>query len=431
MKKVIEMEKNKERKNVIWNMLGATFNSFNSLFFTIIVTRINGLNDAGIFTYAFATACVLYNIGIYEGRAFQVTDIIGKNTDTDYLYHRIITCIIMLLVSIIFVLVKGYDLYKITIFLLLCVFRLIEAFAEVLYGVLQKNGRLYQVGISLFVKAVIGIICFVILDWLTKNLIFAISSVILVNMLGILLYDRKNIKQVKMTKSKFEWKANNLIFKAGFFTFILTFLSVYLVNASRYAIDDLSTNDLQTIFGIIIMPATFMGLMGQYIIQPALTKLSTYIKEEQYRPLKQIILKLLAVLLGIGILVLVIAYFLETPVLGLVYGIDLTPYFVSMMLIIFGSFFYASSMVLSMILIAMRVTFLQAVTYGVVSILATMLAYQIVQQKQILGASITYTVSMIMVTTIFLGLTMGKMKQYKRLWNKEKKNENINCNSNL
>ena len=71
-------------------------NSFNSLFFTIIVTRLNGLNDAGIFTYCFATACVLYNIAVYEGRAFQVTDITGKNTDMDYIYHRIMTCIIMI-----------------------------------------------------------------------------------------------------------------------------------------------------------------------------------------------------------------------------------------------------------------------------------------------------------------------------------------------
>lgn len=425
------MEKNRERKNVIWNMLGATFNSFNSLFFTIIVTRINGLNDAGIFTYAFATACVLYNIGIYEGRAFQVTDITGKNTDTDYLYHRIMTCTIMLLVSALFVFIKGYDLYKLTIFLLLCIFRLIEAFAEVIYGVLQKNGRLYQVGISLFVKAVIGIICFGIIDLLTKNLMLAISSVILINILGIMLYDRNNIKQVKMTKSKFQWKANCQIFKAGFFTFILTFLSVYLVNASRYAIDDLLANDLQTIFGVIIMPATFMGLMGQYIIQPALTKLSAYIKEEQYLPLKQMILKLLSLLAGIGIFVFVVAYFLEAPVLGIVYGIDLTPYFVSMMIIIFGSFFYAASMVLSMILIAMRKTFSQAITYGIICILATILAYAMVKKQQILGASITYTISMLAITLIFLGLTFHKLRQYKQAWKKEKKNENINCNSNL
>ena len=64
----------KDKKNIIWNIIGATANAFNSLFFAIIVTRINGINDGGIFTYSFATACLLYMIGVYSGRTFQVTD---------------------------------------------------------------------------------------------------------------------------------------------------------------------------------------------------------------------------------------------------------------------------------------------------------------------------------------------------------------------
>ena len=72
------MEKNIDKKNVLWNMIGASSNAFTSLIFAIVVTRINGLEEAGIFTYAFATACLFYVIGIYAGRAFQVTDITEK-----------------------------------------------------------------------------------------------------------------------------------------------------------------------------------------------------------------------------------------------------------------------------------------------------------------------------------------------------------------
>ena len=68
----------KIKKNVIWNIAGATANAFTSLVFAIIVTRINGLEEAGIFTYAFATSCLFYVIAIYAGRAFQVTDITEK-----------------------------------------------------------------------------------------------------------------------------------------------------------------------------------------------------------------------------------------------------------------------------------------------------------------------------------------------------------------
>ena len=70
----INLEKNNFKKCFIWNLLGTGFNAFNSLFFLIIVTRINGLENAGIFTIAFSTACILYAVGLYSGRIYQVTE---------------------------------------------------------------------------------------------------------------------------------------------------------------------------------------------------------------------------------------------------------------------------------------------------------------------------------------------------------------------
>ena len=92
------MEKDKQfRKNFIWNLLGTGFNSFNSLFFMIIVTRINGVNDAGVFTIAFATATILYFIGVYSGRIYQVTEPNKAITNKEYIVNRIITTLCMLL----------------------------------------------------------------------------------------------------------------------------------------------------------------------------------------------------------------------------------------------------------------------------------------------------------------------------------------------
>ena len=50
------MEKNL-KLNAIWNTLGITVNSFNSLFFLIIINRVNGVEIAGIFSFAFSIAC--------------------------------------------------------------------------------------------------------------------------------------------------------------------------------------------------------------------------------------------------------------------------------------------------------------------------------------------------------------------------------------
>ena len=51
----MEKENVQFRKNFIWNVLGTGLNAFNSLFFMIIVTRLNGVDQAGIFTIAFST----------------------------------------------------------------------------------------------------------------------------------------------------------------------------------------------------------------------------------------------------------------------------------------------------------------------------------------------------------------------------------------
>ena len=61
---------NNTKKNFVWNMIGATVNSFTSLIFMIVVTRINGTKEAGIFTFAFSLACLLQVISNYSGRTF-------------------------------------------------------------------------------------------------------------------------------------------------------------------------------------------------------------------------------------------------------------------------------------------------------------------------------------------------------------------------
>lgn len=408
----------KEKKNVIWNMIGASFNAFNSLFFIIIIKRINGIDDAGIFTYCFATACLLYIVGVYQGRAYQVTDITGKKSDTDYIYNRIFTCVIMMVVVIAFPLIKGYDIYKILIFILINIFRCIEAFSESIYAIIQKKGNLYQVGRSLFAKAVGGILIFLIVDLLTNSVIYSIISLIITNILILVFYDLRNAKKIGIAKSKFNFKTNFDLLKTGFFTFILTFLGIYLINVPRYAIDDILTNEIQTVFGIIIMPATFMSLLGQYIIQPSLTKLSSSIERKDYITLNKTITNLILIIVGLGISVFGIAYFLEAPILGIVYAIDLNPYFISMMIIMAGAIMYSLSSILSYILITFRKTGIQAITYTVVSILATILAYNLVAKNEIIGASITYTITMTIIAILFLIYLLINMKKYKKEWKK-------------
>ena len=280
----------------------------------------------------------------------------------------------------------------------------------------------------MFVKAVISLVLFLIIDAITKNLMLACISILIINILIMLIYDYTNIKKVNLIKTKYSNKANIRLFKIGFYTFILTFLGIYLINAPRYAIDDILTSDIQTIFGIIIMPATFMGLLGQYIIQPCLTKISENIKNENYNNLKNIIKMLIIMILVFGIIVTIVAWLLEVPVLELVYGISLSNYFESMMIIIIGSILYSLGTILSAILIAMRKTLYQVIIYAITSIIVTILSYNLVNIIQIKGAAIAYFITMLIVSLAFAIYTILNMKEYKRSWRILNENINNNCN---
>ena len=127
------MHLNLSKKNAVWNMLGATANAFTSLVFVMIVTFVNGKSEAGIFSYGFATALILFALANYITRPYQVTDISDRYSDSDYIYVRIFTCLISIICAAGFCIIQQYAVYKTAIIMLLCVYRAIEAFIETYY----------------------------------------------------------------------------------------------------------------------------------------------------------------------------------------------------------------------------------------------------------------------------------------------------------
>lgn len=405
------------KKDFIWNTIGTSFNSFNSLFYMIIVTRVNGINDAGIFTFAFSIACLFYVIGAYSGRAYQVTEVNKKLTDGDYLNTKIITCFSMIMLALLYCIFNKYSLYKISIIMFLVIYKSMEAFSESIYAVIQKNDELYKVGISIFYKSLISLVLFLILDVVTKNLLISEFVIIIVNMLVILIYDIPNIKNTKYITQKFHKEKVITLLKNGFYIFISTFLTIYVINASKYAIDGLLEDKMQTIFGIILMPATILSLFAQFVIQPFVLNMKKLLKQK-YKDFLKLNIKLIITIIIAGIITLLVAYILGIPVLSLVYGINLDKYRTNLMIILLGAIFYSITMVLSTALTTMRYTFNQMMGYLIVAIITYITSKYLVIKYEMIGASVLYMISMFILLIIYVFLFVISSRKY---FNKEVK----------
>ena len=400
------------RKDIFWNTLGSGINAFNSLFFLIVVTRINGIDDAGIFTLAFSTANFFNIIGVYSGRVYQVTDT-SSITDNDYFFHKILTCLSMLFISFMFIKIKHYSLWKSSIVLVLCLLKTFEAFSEVAYAFFQKEYALYKVGISLTLKNLIGFIVFLLTDSLTRNVLASSVMLVITYILIVFFYDCRNICLKKFNLQKVNKEHILAIFKKGFFAFCLSFLSMYILNIPRYVIDANMEDSFSTIFGILIMPASVVVLIAQFILHPFLMNLKTAL-EVDIKKFTITIIKMVALVFLFGVLSTIASYMFGIPLLELIYKLDLKEYKSSLVIVMCGATLYGSVAMLSNILISMRVIFRQTIVDVIGVVISLILSNYFTIKDGVNGACLAYCITMLALFILFVLLTITSILKQKR-----------------
>lgn len=391
------------KKDFIFNTIGTGINAFNSLFFMIIATRINGVSDAGIFTFAFSTAALFQIIGVYSGRIYQITDN-TKATNEDYLVNKVITCVIMFAVSILFILLRGYTGKKMLVILILCIYRTLEAFSEVIYAYFQKNYELYKVGISLVLKNVLGLIVFLTINIFTRNLIYSTLGLVLNYILIMLSYDFKIFRNNFIKLRNINLNNQKKIFSLGFSTFLLSFLLMYIVNIPRYVIDFKMSDASSSIFGILIMPASVVVLIAQFILHPFLMKINDFLIHKDYKNLKKNVMNICLVTSAFGIFATFIAYLIGIPILEFIYGISLKKYLMALIVVLIGATLYGVVSILSNILVAMRIASKQIIISFVVSIFSLFISICFINSLGVNGACYGYTITMLLDIILYIVL---------------------------
>ena len=66
------------KASYFWNTLAGLLNAGQSVVILMVISRINGLEDAGIFSIANAIASLMLTVGNFGMRNYQVTDINEK-----------------------------------------------------------------------------------------------------------------------------------------------------------------------------------------------------------------------------------------------------------------------------------------------------------------------------------------------------------------
>lgn len=375
-----------KKRELIWNTISSVISSLISAVILAFCTRLNGVEIAGIFSICYATAYILNAIGDFGLRIFQVTDTNREYNFSEYLCSRIVAVLLMSVAAIIFVWVNGYDFEKLTICLLLVLFRVVENLSETYQAEFQINGRLELGGKSIVYRNILGLFGVFIVDYLTRNIVLALLSMVVINVVIFSLYDLKIVKKFTETKLKVDRKNVIKILKGCLPLAISTLISMYVINAIKYAIDSSGDYEMQTYFNIIYMPTFVINLISSFVLKPFLKPFGDAWNQGNYKRFVKIVLSIIGVLVGATIFVEIVCYMIGIPVLQLIYGVSLDMFKIHLLLLVLSGLLYAIANLFFNLLGTMRAQRTTTIVYAITAIFTLIIPKRIVNYYGMSGA---------------------------------------------
>ena len=419
-----------EAGNYIWNAIGGMLNAGQSVLVLIIVTRVCGLEAAGLYSIAFATGNLFMYLGNYGVRNYQVSDVDEKFPFRSYVLHRLLTVALMLLASAVYCtysLLRGaYSPAKTMTVAAMCLLKAIDCLEEVLEGRLHQRGRLDLAGKMMTVRLLISIGGMLAVLVATGNLLTATNTAIILAAAAVILMAAACRKTLLPLQPALGVAAKNrgaatspaaasaavsaarrgalrdaaVLMRVCFPVCAANFLSFYLINAPKYAIDAAMNETAQAQYNFIAMPVFVIQLLGMFVYQPVLVRMTLSWNSADQKGFLRDFLRITAGLLIIAALCLGGAYVLGIPVLSALYATDLSALKPELLLILAGGVFLAMNSFYSAVLTLMREQNRIPFMYLAGAVLSLILTPHFVEISGIMGAVISFVLIMAIVCAL-------------------------------
>ena len=193
----IENTKFSKKSNSLLYTVGMMVFSFSSVLLLLVVTRILGKSEAGIFSIGWAICQQMLTIGLFGTRNVQVSDIDDNYRFSDFFSLKIISIVMMLMGSIIYSFLLHLSEVEIQVSFLLSVLMSSEAFADVFAGYFQKNDKIGIVGLSYIIRVLMYDLLFIISLFVFRSITLSISIAICVSYLWLLVFDFTLIRRTE------------------------------------------------------------------------------------------------------------------------------------------------------------------------------------------------------------------------------------------
>ena len=414
-----EKTKDIKKSSYVWNAVNAMLSAAQCPLILMVLNRTNGIEDAGIFSIAFAVASLMLYIGLYGLRRFQASDINEKFSFQEYNGVRFLTCAAMVLASLGYccygMMFNDYSTNKAIIVFLVCLLKLVQAYTDVIHGNMQQKGRLDVATKCSALRYVLEVLSIAVCLVITKDLLMSLIVSVIVSFV-VTFFTSINCgrKYCETFAPSFRKDAVTKLMIDGFPLFLSLFLNMYISNAPKYAIDAYLTEEIQGIYNLIFMPAFMVMLLSNFIFNPIIksyAELWLSGSKEKLKELKHKMVMQMFFVGGLTVLGLAIAATIGIPVLSLVFHAELAPYKPELCIVMIGGGALGFATYFSTVITIIREQNSMIFCYGIAAAAAYMLSGVLVKSQGIRGAAIMYAVIMSILAVLLGIITFLKLRK--------------------
>lgn len=311
------------RANFSWIFLGRTVYAASQWGILVVLARLGTPEIVGRFGLALAITAPVFALLNLNLRTLLATDARREYTFDTYLGLRLTAIAISVLAILAFILGVGYLKEVSAVILALVLAKAIESVSDLLFGLIQKHERLDYIAKSAMLKGPLSLLCLGGLFFLTGSLLWAVLGLATVWAGVLLLYDVSNTRRLLQDDERFRpsFRISQLS-KLAWLAAPLGVTTVLIsINSSvpRYLIEHHHGEALLGIFAAMVYITVAGDIVFAALRQAATPRLSKYFGNN-----RQAFMKLLAKLVGVGIVLgmggVLLSLLVGEELLTLIYG---------------------------------------------------------------------------------------------------------------
>lgn len=385
----------KAMRHSVLNIVGTLMIALCQWLQVILITRVLGLYEVGVFTYFLAVMGPLVLLARFSLSILVPTQEKLNYSFQTFFYYRNVMNLVFVGAGVIVTLTLGLTIYEKLCLIIFIIFKYYETKEEFVYTENIALGHIQFLAQSKIYKSIVTTLMFVAAVIIFESLMAAVMSLFFSQFLVYLFYTGRYTTVNHKDRFSISRKQFKNIFILGIGLTLVEVLSSLMTNIPRFLIEHYFSMVELGIYGTLMYAATLTSNIIIAINQAVVSKLVNY-RKENHRQFNVYLVKLfliLTVLIILGELVL-ITY--GTQIFAFIYSDVFLEFNTEMILLAILLSFQVYSKVLEMIMSILNQYKIQVMMQGITFILIVVLSFILIAPYGITGALLAALITQVL-----------------------------------